>query len=245
MLVHGIYEMIGIHQELLRAVERGAPVTVLAPFDAGGRATAYGREFAGRFFAMEEGRIEAISATDGDPRSTALATLYDEGAEAVPSAALAFGFHHVQGAAAEAEVALRMALAASARVARRTKSSIAARSLTPFVAGLEREFSRLEDEAGGPCPGTTSVAAPLRRQPLVRDLLLLLEDGRRGFPRRAAAELLRSPRVRWGDWARPAIDPGERADLWSRQAGDHRWARGVDARTSRRGPAGPSPRGSR
>ena len=63
------------------------------------------------------------------------------------------------------------------------------------------------------------MSAPLRRQPAVRDFLLLVEVLSDDFPRRPTAELLASPRIRWECLLDGSDRPwGERADAWSRQA---------------------------
>jgi ATP-dependent helicase/nuclease subunit B len=75
----------------------------------------------------------------------------------------------------------------------------------------------LEDEE---LPWTTSASVPLRRAPVVHDLMVLLEVLRDDFPRRPTAEILRSPRIRWNRLVAPAEAPrGDRADRYSRRAG--------------------------
>jgi ATP-dependent helicase/nuclease subunit B len=121
-------------------------------------------------------------------------------------------------------IAVREALAAIADGCPPSEIVIAARDLGPYSAGLEEALD------GDGLPWTSSLTAPLRRQPAVHDFLLLLKIVRDDFPRRATAELLRSPRVRWGRllptgaWLR-----GDRADVWSRRAriigGLEEWSR--------------------
>src|SRR6185369_16952555 len=75
--------------------------------------------------------------------------------------------------------------------------------------------------------------APLRRDPLVHDLLLLLDVVAEDFPRRPTAELLAAPRLRW-EALLPAGSPapaGDRAEAWSRRGGIlgglEAWRRGL------------------
>jgi ATP-dependent helicase/nuclease subunit B len=121
-------------------------------------------------------------------------------------------------------IAVREALAAIGDGCPPSEIVIAARDLGPYSAALEEALD------GEQLPWTSSLTAPLRRQPAVHDFLLLLKIVRDDFPRRATAELLRSSRVRWsellpqGAWLR-----GDRADVWSRRAriigGLEEWSR--------------------
>jgi ATP-dependent helicase/nuclease subunit B len=90
--------------------------------------------------------------------------------------------------------------------------AIVARSLAPYAAALEEVLD------GEGLVWASSLAAPLRRQPVVRDFLLLLRVLDERFSRRATAELLRSPRIDWRALSPDGVPRGDRADAWSRKA---------------------------
>ena len=69
-----------------------------------------------------------------------------------------------------------------------------------LVMALEEAF----DDTG--LPWTSSLQSPLRRHPVVRDFLLLLQVVAQNFPRQITAALLRSPRIRW-----TSLLPGRRS----------------------------------
>jgi ATP-dependent helicase/nuclease subunit B len=120
-----------------------------------------------------------------------------------------FSFRHVQGAEAEIREAVRAAVSDLGDGVAPAEIAIVARTLEPWAAAIERALGEAE------LPWTSSLSAPLRRHPFVRDFLVLLEIADTGFPRSRTAQLLRSPRLRWSAGERP---PGERADAWSRRA---------------------------
>jgi hypothetical protein len=92
--------------------------------------------------------------------------------------------------------------------------AVVARTLAPYAVAIESAF---EDDRR--IPWTSSLSAPLRRDPRVRDLLGVLRVVADDFPRARTAELLRSPHVAWDvllDGARPRLDL---AEDFSRRAG--------------------------
>lgn len=227
--VYGAYELIGIHADLLRALDREVAVTLLLPVLPGSRVTRYAERYARSQLVQGAAAPERIPTEAEDhERETLLAALFDEAASPPPAAAGRFVFRHAQGAAAEAKIAVREALAAVRAGCAPREIVIAARSLAPYAAALEEAF---EEEQ---VPWTSSLTGPLRRQPLVHDLLLMLRVVGDRFPRRATAELLASPRIRWSELlgGDEPID-GDRADRWSREAGIvdglREWARDLPA----------------
>ncbi len=210
VFLHGAYELIGIHLDLLRALDRTTGVTALLPVRAGAPATAFAERFLHDFLLRDSETPEPIEA--GDPTRPELAALYDEASR--PAAGpVRFAFRHTQGEAAEVKVALREALESVRLGCPPEEIVVAARTLEPYAAALEEGFDA-ED-----VPVSSSLAGPLRRYPTVRDFLLLLEVVGEDFPRRPTAELLRSPRIDW-----PSVAAGatpfelDRADRLSRQA---------------------------
>jgi len=213
IFMHGAYELIGIHLELLQALDHESPVTMLLPAQPGLRVTQYAEQFARRNLLRDGEGMELLETPDGSTRMERLTALYDE--ESMPPAAEddLFHFRHAQGAAAEARIAVRHAMQAVQEGCLPHEIVIAARSLRPYASALEQAF---EDES---LPWTSSLAAPLRRHPLIHDLILMLRVVAEDFPRRATAELLRSPRIRWSAiLSGEALAAFERADLWSRRA---------------------------
>ncbi|HKQ61211.1 MAG TPA: PD-(D/E)XK nuclease family protein [Candidatus Polarisedimenticolaceae bacterium] len=210
VLVHGVYETTGIHLDLLRELDRGRGVTLLLPAAPGAAVSSYAERFAAHYLAGGAA-IEPLAASIGE--RLPLAALYEEDERPEAAAAGRVVLRHAQGAAAEVRAALRSALAACSAGCPAEEIALVARTLAPYGAALEEAF-----DAEG-LPWTSSLHSPLRRQPEVHDLLLLARVLAENFPRRATAELLRSPRLRW----REILDeheplPGDRADVWSRQA---------------------------
>jgi ATP-dependent helicase/nuclease subunit B len=209
VFVHGAYELLGVYRNLLRELDRSSEVTVLAPVAAGTRATEYGERFVRSFFT--DGALETPDEPGDRERAARLAALYDE--ESAPPAADPgrFRFRHAQGPAAEVTFAVRQALCAVREGCPPAEIAITARSLEPYAAALEEAL----DDAG--LPWTSSLASHLRRQPIVREFLLLLRVLSDGFPRESTVELLQSRLVDWKSIGceRPAAD---RADRWSRDA---------------------------
>lgn len=211
IFVHGAYELIGTHLDLLRELDRATPVTVLIPCQSGARCTEYAEAFARRFLLEPDGAIETVTADGDDARRSMLAALYDERARPEPAGEDAFGFSHSQGAAAEVKYAVRGALCALRDGCLPTEIAIVARTLEPYAAALEESL----EDAG--LVWTSSLASPLRRHPVVRDFLLLLRVLAEGFPRAVTVDLLRSPHIAWNslECDRPQAD---KADRWSREA---------------------------
>lgn len=210
VLLHGAYELIGIHLDLVRAFDRVCGVTALVAMRGGSPATGYAEAFAREFLGAEP--AEPVPDRAGLRRPD-LAALYDESSRPAPAPQGHFEFRHAQGEAAEVKVALRWALEAVRVGCPPEEIVLAARTLEPYAPALEEAF----EEAG--VPWASSLGGPLRRHPAVRDFLLLLEVADEDFPRDATARLLRSPRIRWRSIARdlPQLY-GDRADRWSRRA---------------------------
>lgn len=210
--LYGTYELIGVHLELVRELDRGSGVTALVPLAPGTAVSAFSESHAREFLLAGDANPEPIGAHE-PRRGGDLVALFDEAATPAPADPTRYGFRHAQGAAAEVGAAVAEALAAVREGTRPGEIVISARTLEPYAAALEEAF----DDAG--LPWTSSLRSPLRRHPAVRDFLLLLEVVAADFPRRPTAELLRSPRIRWKSLLprRPRPD-GHRAEVWSRKA---------------------------
>lgn len=210
--VHGAYEVVGVHLDLLREIDRTAGLTALLPLAPGAPATRHAERFARAFLLDPGADFERLDDGPDAGRAARLRALYDEEARPEPASAGAITLRHAQGPAAEVRAAARQALADAAAGCPPEEISIVARSLAPYAAALEEVL-----EAEG-LRWASSLAAPLRRQPVVRDFLLLLGVLDDGFPRRATALLLRSPRIAWTALAPDGVPRGDRADAWSRKA---------------------------
>jgi ATP-dependent helicase/DNAse subunit B len=215
IFLHGVYELIGIHLDLIRALDQTTPVTVLLPAETGAPVSEFAESFARRQLLEPGKNPEALDAPRELRRRELLAALYDEQSTPASAPAELFRFRHAQGAAAEVRIAVRDALAQIGRGdCRPDEILIAARILGPYAAAFEEAF----DDCG--LPWTSSLGSPLRRQPVVHDFMLLLRVVADDFPRKATAELLRSPHVPWIALRSGATVPkGELADRWSRHAG--------------------------
>ena len=212
VFLHGAYELLGIHLDLLRELDRTSDVTALVPVRPGAPVTAYAEEFAREFLldANTEPESAVVEADAG--RARRLAALYDEEQHPAPAASGTFTVRHAQGAAAEVKFAVRQALCAVRDGCPPTEIAITARTLEPYAAAIEEAL----EDAG--LPWTSSLGSPLRRHPVVRDFLLLLQVVADGFPREATVELLRSRRVRWKVLGSVAAPRADLADDWSRRA---------------------------
>jgi RecB family exonuclease len=205
ILHHGAYELTGVHLELLRALDGPSRVTFLAPFSPGAPATRYAEAFARRHLLAGDAEPRVLPDRPGAVLGPGLPRLWVE-EEGAPGPAGAIHLADVQGPEAELTYGLRRALAAVDAGSGVPPSEIAvlARSLAPYRTVLEADVA--------PLPLTSSLGMPLRRDPYVHDLLLVLEVVMDDFPRARTAEALRSPRLRWGVRA-------ESADAWSLRAG--------------------------
>ncbi len=227
VFVHGAYELVGMHLDLVRAISAASPVTVLVPVRPGAPGTAYGEEFARRHLLPDDAAPEAAGARRGGLLGPRLAALYDERASPGPLPEGSVGFRHTQGPDAEVTAALRHALRAVEQGLAPSEIALVARTLDPYAASIERSLSpgaETVDEPGGSdegrLPCSTTLAYPVRREPRIHDLLVLLRVLAEDFPRALTVELLRSPRVRWSELLRgEAPPPGDLADRWSREGG--------------------------
>jgi ATP-dependent helicase/nuclease subunit B len=213
ILHHGAYELIGVHLDLVRALDRGRGVVFLSPIEPGARVSEYAERFAARHLLASGETVERLGDRAGGLLGGLLAALYDEAADPGPLPGGRVRFRRAQGARAEIETAARHALSAVAGGVGPRGVAIVARSLEPFAAAVEEVL----DDAH--FPYTSSLAAPLRRDPAVRDLLVLLRAVAEGFPRKRTAEVLASPRLRWEALGVDVPPPGDVAETWSRQAG--------------------------
>ncbi len=213
ILHHGAYELIGVHLDLTRTLDRARPVTFLVPAEPGAPATAHAEDFARRFLLDADDDLERLADRPGGLLGPRLAALYDESRSPEPLEEQRVVFRHAQGSLAELRSAARSALAAVSSATPPHEIAIVARDLEPYSAAIQEEL----EEAGAAY--ASSAGAPLRREPAVRDLLLLLRAAANDFPRPETAELLRSPVLRLEKIGAPAGVPGDLAEPWGRSAG--------------------------
>jgi len=214
ILVHGLYELVGVQLDLLRALDEHHPVTVLLPAAKKATATSYARDFARQWLLDDGAEIDPIAAGPQREREPLLHSLYDETAAPALPATPRLTFAHAQGAAAEVRAAVREALVALREGCPPHEIVFVGRDLAVHGSAFEET---LEEEG---LPWTTSASVPLRRAPVVHDLMVLLEALRDDFPRRPTVEILRSRRIRWDRLVGKEEAPhGDRADRFSRRAG--------------------------
>jgi ATP-dependent helicase/nuclease subunit B len=210
---HGAYELIGVHLDLVRALDLGRGVVFLSPIEPGARVSEYAERFAERHLLSPGEKVERLEHRAGGLLGERLGALYDEAAQPGPLPAGRVRLRHAQGARTEIETAVRHALSSVAAGVAPDGIAIVARSLGPYAAAVEE----ILDDGG--LAHTSSLAVPLRRDPFVRDLLTLLRAVADAFPRQRTAEILASPRLRWEAFGIDVPPPGDVAEAWSRQAG--------------------------
>jgi ATP-dependent helicase/nuclease subunit B len=214
--LHGAYELLGAHLDLLRALDGQGRVTVLLPASPREEApaTAHARRFAETCLLHGEEILPAGSEGTGGLLGARLEALYDELASPAPLGEGKVAFRNFQGGMSEVEWAVRGALDAAAEGVPPSEIGIVARSLHTYAPLLEAAFRAAD------ISWTSSVEVPLRREPVIHDLLVLLRILVEDFPRAATAELLGSPRIRWDRLlSGAAAPPGDLAEAWSRRAG--------------------------
>jgi ATP-dependent helicase/nuclease subunit B len=210
---YGAYELIGVHLDLLRALDSARPVTAFLPIAPGAPATAYAETYARRFLLDDGADFERATEPPRGLLGSRLELLYDERQLRDPLPGDRVRFRHAQGNLGELQVAVRSALAAVSAGTPPHEIAIVARSLEPYRSAIASEL----EEAG--LAFSCSAGAPLRREPVVRDLLLLFRAAAEGFSRRRTAELLRSPVLRLERLGVPGDLPRDLAEPWSRSAG--------------------------
>ncbi len=204
VFLHGAYELVGMHLSLVRALSRETPVTALLPYDERSPAVAYARDYAARHLRAEPG-AEALPDKPAGCLGPRLPLLFREDERGAPLDTVRF--RHAQGAAREVEVALRHALVEIENGVAPRDIALIGRSLEPYLAAIEAQSLTL----------TTSLELPLRREPWIHDLLLLLRVCADDYPRGRTVELLRSPRL--DTRALGAEDPLPGGlERWSRRA---------------------------
>ena len=207
VLLYGAYELLGVHLQLLRMFR---PVTALLPFDPEGDSQAgnYAERFARRFLLDDGDEPEAVLApVAGGLAGERLSALYNESSRPDPLLPDSIFMDDFQGGATEVNWAVRRALALGADP---REICILARDLTRYGPALETALDGV--------PFTSSLRSPLRRDPVVHDVLVLLEAVADDFPRTPTVELLSSPRIDWRRLGGGEPD-GAAADTWSRRAG--------------------------
>ncbi len=215
---HGAYELIGVHHDLLRAVDRAAELTFLLPGDADApvgvrsmqsiAAMAGGAGGAGRTPRIEMlppsgDRLELIERLRRMPDAG--------GSDAGPLARPALELRHVQGPQAELRAAGLRALALHGDGVPLREIAIVARSLSSYAPFLKATFAELG------LPFTTSATAPLRRAADVDRFVRLVRVLAGDFARRDVIDLLRAGRPSSAGLENEPF-PVHRWDRWSREA---------------------------
>jgi RecB family exonuclease len=229
-LHHGAYELIGVHVELLRAVEAAAAVEFLLPGEIDGAGFGTSRRFADHLTrAFPEAPRQRLPSPPGEPearrrlleRLRALGEPEDAAPDGEPLLEPALELHSVQGEEAELRAAALRALALHGRDGVPLHEiAIVARSLESYLPYLEGVFHDL----GVPFVG--SAGRPLRRNPVAAAFFFLLRALARGFERRPVIELLRSGLLRLDDVEIPA--GAWRVDLWDRWSRSGRVVGGLE-----------------
>jgi len=211
---HGAYEVVGMHLDLLLAIDRGSEVTWLAPVARGSRATQYAEDFFLRHLGDCFASARAADSADGSLFGSRLASLYDETAALPPVAGTdaCFAATTAQGPEPEVEHALRVALSRTVAGVAPCEIAVVARSLEPYAAAIESVVARDR------LPVHAQLSGPLRRESAPRDFLLLLRAVADDFPRAITCEVLRSPHLRVPEGEAGAETLG-RAEALSRGAG--------------------------
>ena len=225
ILHHGAYELVGMNLDLVRELDSGAPVEFLLPAALGRPVSRYAEAFARRWLLPEEAAPVAVELPWTSRLGARLADLHDEDARPAPLDPRFWSIANAQGSRAELRWALRTAAAGDLTP---RDVAVSARTLAPFATAIDEVLG----DARLPCEGPPG--RPLRADPHVGDLLALLRVAVEGFPRRATAELLRSPRLAWDRLAPGAAPvPGAFAEAWSREAsfpgGFDGWTRDLPA----------------
>ncbi len=190
---HGAYEVVGMHLDLLLAIDRGSEVTWLAPVAPGSRATGYAEGFFERHLPRFLANARGPEAAGESPLAGRLASLYDETAtwSPLPGADTFLEAATAQGPEPEVEYALRGALARIADGVPPHEIAVVARSLEPYAAAVESAVARDD------LPVWAQVSGTLRKEPASRDFLLVLRAVAAGFPRALTCEVLRSSHLRF------------------------------------------------
>ena len=207
--IHGLYDPIAVHLELLQALGRTTSLQWWFPHHAAAPAYRYAR----RRREQVGGETAEATTIEAQPENDDLAALYDERERPEPSlASRRWDAAHAQGPDAEIDHAVGRLLSWVEQGASPRDVLIVGRDLQPYGAALEAGL----DGAG--LEWSSSLGAPLRREPAVRDVLQALELVVDDFPRRPTAEWLRSPRIDWEAFSDGPAPPVARAEGWSRQA---------------------------
>lgn len=221
VIVAPVYELVGSHVELVRAMASVVEVEVLVPGDLGNPRLAHAAHLL-RALGVEEG---SCGASPADPaRRTFIERLgHLDDPDFLPGSPLespALEVQHAQGARGELEaVALRVLALHRDEGVPLDDILVVARSLEPYALELEPVLA----EQG--LPFTTSVTRSPRRQPGLRAFFSLLGTLSTSLERRAFIEILQSPVL-----ALPGVDRGLlRADHWDRESRKRRLDRGLDS----------------
>jgi len=211
VLHHGAYELIGVHLELVRELDREVEVTFLLPAEPGAPATHYAERFARRHLLDDGASPVRLDDRPGGVFGDRLPALYDEDSQPEVLDAGKVGFENAQGALAEMRLAARHALRHIGDGARAEELAVLARGLSPYALAVESLIH------GEDLKISTTARVPLRRDPVVHDLLVILRAVCEDFPREAAVEVLESSRINWEKIGARKPDR-EQAEAWSREA---------------------------
>ena len=78
VLHHGAYELIGVHLDLLRAIDRSRSTVFLLPCEPGSRVTEYAESFANRYLLRDGTKLTRLEDTGRGLLGDRLGALYDE-----------------------------------------------------------------------------------------------------------------------------------------------------------------------
>jgi len=221
VLHHGAYELIGIHLELVRELDREVEITFLLPAEPGAPSSRYAEQFAQQHLLDDGASPSRLDDRAGGALGDRLRALYDEDSHPEGLDAGKVDFENAQGAFAEIRLAARHALRHVGDGARTEELAVLARGLPPYALAVE---SLIRGEG---LKISTTAKVPLRRDPVVHDLLVILRAVSEDFPRDATVEVLKSTRIRWEKIGAP-VPRRERAEAWSREA---RLFKGLDGWT--------------
>jgi ATP-dependent helicase/nuclease subunit B len=211
VLHHGAYELIGVHLDLVRELDREIEVTFLLPAEPGAPSGRYAERFARRFLLGDGESLSRLDDREGGVLGDRLHALYDDNSHPRELDAGKVDFENAQGAFAEIRLATRHALRHVGNGTRAEGLAVLARGLSGYALAVD-SLTR-----GEGLKISTTAQAPLRRDPVVHDLLVILRTVSEDFPRDATVEVLRSTRIRW-EKIGAAVPRRERAEPWSREA---------------------------
>lgn len=227
---YGAYDLVGIHADLMRAIARGAPITWLVPAHPEAPAFEMGRKFLARLGDDMDISWAGAQARPGPPADRATALFSDDTVFDTPMEQGALDLFHAQGAQAEADHAVRLAMKAVAEENIAPEDiAIVARDITTYAPRVLPTL--VASGLAARVPAVRSLAA----EPGVHALIFLLRTLMGDLERQTLIDLARSPAFRGEALLAEKNLPycPDVWDRWSRGAGVIRgramWADGISA----------------